>query len=226
MDTYTRSNYYLYALKTGLIDEANDAIRFLLMRTGFVFDKTAHSLLKNIKADTTGAQTISVVAATRTFTGAGGIFGAGGFIDKGFIENNQITVSGLGAADGVYTVESVPSETELIVVEAIAGAANVAGDGDEQIVAEDELEEAHGYLKNTMAAGGLAVAINNTYNRVDTTFDDVDWLATSDSIGPTPGAIVYNHTAGVIMGYLEFSAEKTAPNAEHLILANGTLRAE
>ena len=213
MDTFTRSNYYIYALKKKLIEESSDTIKLLLMRTGFVFDRADHAALKNIKANT-GAIDLVWAAADQSVSRA-----SGSFITDGLVEGNLCT-SDDASNPGPFTVASVAAD-KVIFNEAV-----VNSSATKTLTWDDELLTGHGYTQNTMTTGTVTVTQDNTYNRTDSTFPTVDWTATSDSIGPTPGAIIYDSTADVIIGYLQFSEEKTAANGEHLYIGNGTIRGE
>ena len=213
MDTFTRSNYYIYALKKKLIEESSDTIKLLLMRTGFVFDRADHAALKNIKANT-GAIALVWAAADQSVSRA-----SGSFITDGLVEGNLCT-SDDASNPGPFTVASVAAD-KVIFNEAV-----VNSSATKTLTWDDELLTGHGYTQNTMTTGTVTVTQDNTYNRTDSTFPTVDWTATSDSIGPTPGAIIYDSTADVIIGYLQFSEEKTAANGEHLYIGNGTIRGE
>jgi len=213
MDTFTRSNYYIYALKKKLIEESSDTIKLLLMRTGFVFDRADHAALKNIKANT-GAIALVWAAADQSVSRA-----SGSFITDGLVKGNLCT-SDDASNPGPFTVASVAAD-KVIFNEAV-----VNSSATKTLTWDDELLTGHGYTQNTMTTGTVTVTLDNTYNRTDSTFPTVDWTATSDSIGPTPGAIIYDSTADVIIGYLQFSEEKTAANGEHLYIGNGTIRGE
>lgn len=77
---------------------------------------------------TTGAQTISVVAAARTYTRS-----AGSFVTEGFKAGDAVTMSGFTNAgnNGAKTVESVTAL--VLTVTSGTGLVNETGNGDEQI---------------------------------------------------------------------------------------------
>lgn len=213
METFTKSTYYIAALKTKLIDESTDTIRLLLMRTGFVFDRGKHAQLKNIRTNT-GAIALTWAASDQSVSRA-----SGSFITDGFVENNLCT-SDDTSNPGPLTIASVTA-LKITFNEAV-----VDSSATKTLTSDDELATGHGYTQNTKGTGTVTVTQDNTYRRVDSTFPTVDFLATSDSIGPTPGPILYDVTADVIIGFLAFSTEKTAANTEHIYIGNGTIRGE
>ena len=213
MDTFTRSNYYLKALKTKLINEGSDTIRLLLMRTGFVFSKVNHARLINIRTNTTAIALVwaAVDSSVSRATGS--------FVTDGFVPGNLCT-SDDTSNPGPLTIATVAAD-KITFEEAV-----VNSSATKTLSSDDELLTGHGYTQNTKGTGTVTVTQDDTYHRVDSTFPTVDFLATSDSIGPTPGAILYDVTADVIIGMLAFNAEKTAANAEHIYIGNGTIRGE
>ena len=216
--TATCSNRYKYALAKKLLDLSTDTIRVLLMRSGFTFLKDDHATLINIKGDTT-ATTLNAVNPTSKFTRT-----SGSFIADGFVVGNSITASGFGSGDDLtYTILTV-SALEIVVNETVP--ADVTGGGDERLIADDELAGVYGYVKDTKTTGTITLTEDDTYDYLNASFPNVTWTASGGSIGPTPGAILYDFTATekTIIGYIDFDGEQTATTGETFNIAAGTIR--
>jgi hypothetical protein len=81
-------------------------------------------------------------------------------------------------------------------------------------VSASELATGYGYTRNTKTLAGAAVTEDDTDNRCKVTWSNVTWTASGGSIGPTPGAIVFDDTvttptADPIVGYIDFGGEQT-----------------
>lgn len=81
-------------------------------------------------------------------------------------------------------------------------------------VSASELATGYGYTRNTKTLAGAAVTEDDTDNRCKVTWSNVTWAAIGGSIGPTPGAIVFDDTvttptADPIVGYIDFGGEQT-----------------
>ena len=213
--TITFTNLFAYQLGTKLIDIDTDSIKVCLARTGFVFDKTLHEKLINIRT-TTGATTLDAVAATKKFTRV-----AGSFVTDGFVAGNQITASGFGGGvDGVYTIDTVAA-LEIVVLEAIAG--NISGGGDEALASDDELTTGFGYTQFTKTTGATTVTQDTTGCLL--TYPTVTWTAAGGDIGPTPGAFLIDETVAgdTVVQYIAFDAEKTATDGTNFDIGNGSI---
>lgn len=213
-DTYTRTNYYLYALKKKMIDESADTIRMLCMRSGFVFNKKVHAQLKNIRTNT-GAINLVWAAADNSVSRTDG----GSFITDGFVTDNLCT-SNDTLNPGPLNIASVTA-AKIIFDEVIVNSTAV-----KTLSSDDELATASGgYTQNSKSIGAVTVLQDNTYDRCDSTFPTVSIAAVSTNVGPTPGVMFYNVTADVMCGYLLFGTgeiTKTPPNA--LNIGNGLFR--
>lgn len=79
-------------------------------------------------------------------------------------------------------------------------------------ISAEELATGNGYTQDTKTLTGVAVTENDTNDRVDVTWTNPSWTASGGSIGPTPGAIVYDDTTAdnTVVGYLDFTTERTA----------------
>jgi len=157
------------------------------------------------------------VSGTKKFTRA-----SGSFVTDGFVVGNKFTASGFGGGvDGIYTILTI-SALEIVVNEAVAG--DITGGGDERLIADDELATGGGYTQNTKTTGTVTVTEDDTYDRCDSTFPTVTWTASGANIGPTPGAIIYDTTADVVICYIDFDGEVTKSPPDSLSIGNGTLR--
>ena len=81
-------------------------------------------------------------------------------------------------------------------------------------VSASELSTGNGYTVNTKTLGTATVTEDDTDDRCEVTWDGVTWTASGGSIGPTPGAIIFDNTvttptANPIIGYIDFGGEQT-----------------
>jgi hypothetical protein len=84
-------------------------------------------------------------------------------------------------------------------------------------VSASELATGFGYTQNTKTLAGVAVTEDDTDDRCEITWSNVTWTAAAGSIGPTPGAIIFDDTvtaggvtvADPIIGYIDFGGEQT-----------------
>lgn len=191
-------------------------VKVLLMRSGFVFNQDNHATLTNLKA-TTGVFTPTFVAATSKVTR-----GSGSFVTDGFVVGNKFTVTNTVSNPGPFTIVSV-SALEIVVNEAVIGE---VGSGDEVMTADDELATGNGYTQNTKLTGVITIDEDDTNNRSDGTFPTVTWTASVGSVGPTPGAILYDDASpdNTILGYIDFDGEQTATVGTTFNIAAGTIR--
>jgi hypothetical protein len=191
-------------------------VKVLLMRSGFVFNRDDHATLLNLTA-ATGAFTPTFVAATSKITR-----GSGSFITDGFVAGNQFAIANSASNNGTLTISTV-SALEVVVNEAVV---NEVGDGDETMTADDELATGNGYTQDTKLTGIMTITEDDSNNVGDADFPTVTWTASVGSIGPSPGAILYDDasTDNTIIGYYAFSAEETATVGTPFNLAAGKLR--
>lgn len=61
-------------------------------------------------------------------------------------------------------------------------------------VTADQLASANGYTQDSEVLAGVAVAEDDTDDRLEVTWSDPVWTAAAGSIGPTGAAIVYDDT--------------------------------
>lgn len=81
-------------------------------------------------------------------------------------------------------------------------------------VSASELATGYGYTQNTKVLTGVAVTEDDTDNRTEVTWSNAIWTASGGSIGPSPGAIIFDDTpttpqADPIIGYIDFQGEQT-----------------
>lgn len=199
-------------------------VKVLLMRSGFVFDKDTHATLSNTKGTTGSIATIAFVdggAGNDSITDSGN-----GFLTAGFVVGNSITVdSTSNLNDGTYVILAVSAGTIEVATGSLT-AESAAAAGATTITADDELATAAGYTQNTKLTGVITLDEDDTNDRSDGTFPTVTWTAAGGSIGPTPGAILYDDASGdnTILGYIDFDGEKTATDTTTFNIASGTLR--
>lgn len=79
-------------------------------------------------------------------------------------------------------------------------------------VSASELATGNGYTQNTKTLANVAVTEDDTNDRASVTWDDVVWTASGGSIGPTPGAIIFDDTSSddTILGFIDFTTDQTA----------------
>jgi hypothetical protein len=81
-------------------------------------------------------------------------------------------------------------------------------------VSASELGTGYGYTQNTKTLSGVTVTEDDTDDRTEITWSNVTWTASGGSIGPTPGAIIFDDSpttpqADPIIGYIDFGGEQT-----------------
>ena len=208
------SNHAKYDLAIKALHLGTDSIKVLLMRNGFVFDKDVHARRKYLKANT-GVIAMSVGASLK-YTRA-----SGSFITDGFVAGNRITASAFtnGGNNGVKYIQSVTWDE--ITVTDTTGMVQEAAGGNEQIIADDELATGSGYTQDTKVLAGATLVEDDANNWGQASFTDVTWTASGGSIGPTPGAILYDDTSAddTILGYLDFDGNKTAADTEPFVIS-------
>jgi len=206
----TLSNNFKLQVAKKAIDLTSDNIKILLMRDDFTFNQDLHYYRKNIKADT-GTTTLNINASlqiTRV---------SGSFIDDGFVAGNKITLSGFtnGGNNTTKIISSVSASA--ITVTDTSGLVEETGSGDERCVADDELGGGNGYTQDNYVLSLLDSGISETEDKAYFDYDNVSWTASGGSIGPSPGAILYDDTStdDVIIGYIDFGLDKTAPDGSN-----------
>jgi hypothetical protein len=215
--TAVLSNHFKYQSYHKKIDLAADSIKILLMRSGFVFNKDLHATKLNV-IGTINRSDISFEAATKHIHTAAGDFVAAGFVDGG-----QITVTGSASNNTTFPIVTVNSATQMTVNETLV---EEAAGASVTITGTDELTTGYGYTKDTKTLAGGALAEDDTNDRAEFTCSSVTWTASGGSIGPTPGALLYDDSSDedTIIGYIGFGAELTATDGANFVISNIKIR--
>lgn len=76
-------------------------------------------------------------------------------------------------------------------------------------VLASELPTGNGYTQGTKVLGGVALSEDDVDHRTEVTWANPSWTAAGGTIGPSPGAIVYDDTVAndPIVGFIDFGAE-------------------
>jgi len=93
-------------------------------------------------------------------------------------------------------------------------------------VSANELSAGNGYTSGGATLSGASMTEDDTNDRMEVTYDDVSWTASGGSIGPTPGAILYDTTTSdsTVIGYLDFGSDQTAADGANFVIKNITIR--
>jgi hypothetical protein len=89
-------------------------------------------------------------------------------------------------------------------------------------VSASELANGYGYTTGGQALTGFAIQEDDTGDKATVTFNDAVFTASGGSIGPTPGAIIFDDTAAddAVVGYIDFSGDRTVTDANPLTVQN------
>lgn len=92
-----------------------------------------------------------------------------------------------------------------------------------------ELGTGNGYTQNDKTLAGVTVTEDDTDDRCEVTWDNVTWTASGGSIGPTPGAIIFDDTvttptADPIIGYIDFGGDQTQSDGGVATISNIEVR--
>lgn len=215
----TVSNHAKYSLIKKLIDLDADSLKILLMRDGFSFNKDNHATTLNIKGSLAGI-TFAINAA-KELTDSGS-----GFLTAGLVPGNSITMAGFTeGGNNVTKIISTVTAGTIVFTNTTGLVEEIAGDA-VTITAEDELATGFGYTKDTKVLTTTTVTEDDTNDRGEMTCDNVVWTASGGSIGPTPGAIIYDDTSAdnCIIGYLDFGGNQTAADGANFTINNIKIR--
>jgi hypothetical protein len=96
-------------------------------------------------------------------------------------------------------------------------------------VSASELGTGFGYTVNTKVLAGVAVTEDDTDDRTEVTWSNPVWTASGGSIGPSPGAIIFDDTvttptADPIVGYIDFGGDQTQVDGGAVTIANVEFR--
>lgn len=89
-------------------------------------------------------------------------------------------------------------------------------------VSASELATGNGYTQNTKTLANVALSEDDTNDRLSVTWDDIVWTASGGSIGPTPGAIVFDDTTAddTVVGFIDFLSDQTATDGGTFTVPN------
>jgi hypothetical protein len=81
-------------------------------------------------------------------------------------------------------------------------------------VSGSELGTGNGYTAGGNTLSGVAVTEDDTDDRCEVTWSNTTWTASGGTIGPSPGAIIFDDTvttpqADPIIGYIDFGSEQS-----------------
>lgn len=96
-------------------------------------------------------------------------------------------------------------------------------------VSASELSTANGYTAGGATLGGVAVTEDDIDDRTEITWSNVTWTASNGSIGPTPGAIIYDDTVAAptakpIVCYIDFGGDQTQADGGTATISNIEVR--
>lgn len=93
-------------------------------------------------------------------------------------------------------------------------------------VSASELATNYGYTQNTKTMGTATVSEDDANDRFEVTWANVSWTASGGSIGPSPGAIVFDDTTtdDTVVGYIDFLGNQTATDGGTFTITNPTFR--
>lgn len=93
-------------------------------------------------------------------------------------------------------------------------------------VSGSELSSGNGYTTGGASLAGVTVTEDDTDDRTEITWNNASWTASGGSIGPTPGAIIYDdtHASDAIVGYIDFGGEQTQADGGTCTISNIEVR--
>ncbi len=96
-------------------------------------------------------------------------------------------------------------------------------------VSGSELGTANGYTAGGNTLAGVSVTEDDVDDRTEVTWSNTSWVASGGSIGPSPGAIVYDDTvttpqADAIVGYIDFGGDQTQADGGTATISNVEFR--
>ncbi len=96
-------------------------------------------------------------------------------------------------------------------------------------VSGDELANGNGYTTGGVTLAGVSITEDDSNDYTLISWSNATWTASGGSIGPTPGAIIFDDTptspqADPIVGYIDFGQEFTQIDGGTLTIANIQVR--
>lgn len=81
-------------------------------------------------------------------------------------------------------------------------------------VSGNELPDGNGYTVGGETLTGVTVTENDTSDRCEVEWDNVQWTASGGAIGPSRGAIIYDstHVDDAVVGFIDFGSNYTQPD--------------
>lgn len=96
-------------------------------------------------------------------------------------------------------------------------------------VSASELSTGNGYTQDTKTLAGVSLTESTANDRLQVTWSNATWTASSGGIGPTAGMIIYDDsvttgggaaTADPIIGYIDFGSDITQADGGTLTIQN------
>ena len=215
----TASNRAKYALARKMIDLSADSIRAILVRQGFVFNKDDHATRLNLKGYL-AATTLSVNSSLQILDSGNG------FLTAGLVPGNKITMSGW-TNTGNNTTKIISTVTAgVITVIDTTGLIQESAGNMVTIQADDEIPTGNGYTQNGTLLTGQTLTEDDANDRAEMACGNIDFSASGGSVGPSPGALLYDDTVSekTIVGYLDFDGDRTIADGNILRLQNVKIR--
>lgn len=100
-------------------------------------------------------------------------------------------------------------------------------------IAASELATANGYVTKSKVLASVTVTEDDTNDRCSVAWANVVWTANGGSIGPSPGAIIFDDTVAVngtswpadpIIGYIDFGGDQTQADGGTATISNIEVR--
>ena len=93
-------------------------------------------------------------------------------------------------------------------------------------VSANELAEGNGYTSGGNTLTLSSITEDDTNEWAEVAYDDTEGTASGGSIGPTPGAILYDDTTAddTIIGYIDFGGDQTVQDGQKLIIKDIRIR--
>ncbi len=93
-------------------------------------------------------------------------------------------------------------------------------------VSANELTAGNGYTSGGQTLTGATLTEDDVNDRAECTFNNAQWTASGGSIGPSPGAILYDDTTAddTVIGYIDFGGDQTATDGGTFTVSNITVR--
>jgi len=197
MATSTLSNHFKFQMLSGNMDFSANVYKVILMGSAFAFDIDVHATLADTQFDTwilsTGYILDDVVVPT---------------VPNG---HKYICTTAGTSHTSEPTWPTTPSGT--------VGDGTVVWTEDGE---DNQLPTGGGYTQNDKVLANVSVAEDDVNDRGRVTWDDVQWDASGDTIGPTGSALLYDDTSAdkTIVGCMDFIIDYTVTDGNSLQLQN------